>query len=83
MGNLIFLIGAIGLSVAGSLILWLRHRPPRSPLSGIADFNQEMSALRRDRPGPGMAPPPGGVRGERHGVRTVRPIPEPGQEQAG
>jgi hypothetical protein len=60
MGNLIFLVGAIALSVVGSVLLWLRHREPTSFMSSIDDFSREMTALSGERPTgeqvPGRAP---------------------------
>lgn len=50
MGNLIFLVGALVLSVVGSVWLWLRHRPPTSVMSSIDGFRDEMSALAGERP---------------------------------
>jgi len=50
LGNLIFLVGAVGLSVVGSLLLWLRLRQPRSALASIDEFQREMSALNTERP---------------------------------
>lgn len=55
MGNLIFLVGAIGLSIVGSTLLWLRYRKPTSFMSSIDDFRSEMSALGGERPAPGAA----------------------------
>jgi len=73
LGNLIFLVGAIGLSIVGSVLLWLRYRQPTSFMSSIDDFQAEMTALSAERPAPGMAPgssrlqPPPSL--ESHGVR--------------
>ena len=64
MSSAIFLLVVVGLSVLGSLVVWLRHRQrPRSVESGIDAFSREMRALapddhRRDdvrrRPSPGV-----------------------------
>lgn len=40
-----FLLIAVGLSVAGSLALFLRHRDPTSLDHGIDEFRREMRAL--------------------------------------
>jgi hypothetical protein len=56
MGNLVFLVGAIALSVAGSIVLWLRHREPTSFMSSIDDFQREMTALSGHRPAGGIDP---------------------------
>ncbi|MDQ1439138.1 MAG: hypothetical protein QOK43_2767 [Acidimicrobiaceae bacterium] len=45
MSNLAYLLVAVALSVLGSLILWLRHRRPRSLESGIDEFSRELRAL--------------------------------------
>lgn len=45
MSNLLYLLVAILLSIIGSLILWYRHRRPRSMESGIDEFNRELKAL--------------------------------------
>ena len=51
MSSLLYLLVAVGLSVIGSAILWLRHRRPRSLESGIDEFSRELRALapKRDR----------------------------------
>jgi hypothetical protein len=51
LSNLVYLLVAVALSILGSLILWLRHRRPRSLESGIDEFSRELRALapRRDR----------------------------------
>lgn len=40
----------MGLSLVGSLLLWLRYRQPASHMSSITEFQREMSALRAQRP---------------------------------
>ena len=45
MTGLLFLVGAIALSVVGSIALWLRTRPPTSFESGIDDFARQRAAL--------------------------------------
>jgi hypothetical protein len=65
MSGLLFLVGAIALSIVGSVALWLRTRPPTSFESGIDDFARQRAALEprrssggrrrragRPRPGP-------------------------------
>ena len=59
LSGVLFLVGAIALSVVGSIALWLRTRPPTSFESGIDDFARQRAALspqrgeaaRRRRPG--------------------------------
>ena len=65
MNNAVFLLAAVGASVIGSIVLWLRQRTPRDSMSSIDDFRREMQALGHQ---PGEAPP------ERP-RRRVRPEP--------
>lgn len=48
MSGLVFLLIALGLSVVGSLVLWMRYRKPTSLEHGIRSFNKEMEALAPD-----------------------------------
>lgn len=48
MSGMVFLVGAIALSIVGSVALWLRTRPPTSFESGIDDFARQRAALSRD-----------------------------------
>lgn len=48
MSAFVFLGIAIGLSVLGSLVVLLRHRPPRSDHHAIDDFRARMQALAPD-----------------------------------
>lgn len=75
MGNLIFLVGAVVLSVVGSVWLWLRNRPPSSVMSSIDGFRQEMSALAGERPPASPRPTPGrgAPRSQRPSSRSARP----------
>lgn len=73
MGNLIFLVGAVALSVVGSVWLWLRNRPPTSVMSSIDGFRQEMSALAGERPVVGSPPR----------SATRRPSARPGRSSTG
>ena len=50
MSGVAFLIGAIALSIVGSVALWLRTRPPTSFESGIDDFARQRAALQPGRP---------------------------------
>ena len=51
VSNLIYLLVAVLLSIIGSLILWYRHRRPRSMEAGIDEFNRELKALAPERRG--------------------------------
>ena len=62
MSGLVFLLAALGLSVVGSIELWLRHRQPKSLEQGIDDFSREMQALAPER-----ASRPASRPTERHG----------------
>jgi len=46
--NLVYLGIAVVLSLLGSLILWLRHRKPRSMEAHIQRFARELEALAPD-----------------------------------
>ena len=50
MSGLIFLVVALGLSVVGSFVLWLRYRKPTSINHAIDSFQKEMQALAPHRP---------------------------------
>ena len=45
MSSLAYLAIAILLSILGSLLLWYRHRRPKSLESGIDEFSRELKAL--------------------------------------
>jgi len=46
MGNLLYLVLAVGLSTVGAVVLWLMRRRPRSMHHQMAEFNRELRALR-------------------------------------
>ena len=49
MNALVFLLVAFGISVLGTLVLWLTHRQrPPSIESGIEEFSRELRALAPD-----------------------------------
>lgn len=45
MSNIAFLLFAVGVSVVGSVVLWLRTRKPTTVGSSIDSFHREMRAL--------------------------------------
>lgn len=45
MGNLLFLLLAVGVATLGIVILWARGRSPRSVHSAVDDFSARMDAL--------------------------------------
>ena len=49
MSNLAFVMGALVLSVVGTLIILYRHRRPRSMEFGIEEFSRELRALAPER----------------------------------
>ncbi len=48
MSNGAFLLLAFGLSIAGSLLIWVLNRKPKTFMSSIDDFSREMKALGRE-----------------------------------
>ncbi len=54
MSSLLFLGIAVVVSLVGGLVLWVRHRQPRSMDAHIRDFARELDALAPDASG---APP--------------------------
>jgi hypothetical protein len=52
MSALVFLAIAVGLSAIGCVVLWVRHRQPKSVESGIDAFRREMLALAPSRDEP-------------------------------
>ena len=75
MSNAAFLLLALGLSVAGSVLIWLLNRKPKTFMSSIDDFSREMKALGRE--------PDGGptVRRRRRPV-TPPPLPRVGENRS-
>jgi hypothetical protein len=45
VGSAIFLVVAIAVIAVGSVVLWFRHRKPRTFMTSIDDFQREMTAL--------------------------------------
>jgi hypothetical protein len=70
LANVAFLLGALVISVVGSLALWLYHRRPQSFTTSIDDFQREMTALGHDQ-GSGRRS------GRRSGRGRGRQRPEP------
>ncbi|MBV8981700.1 MAG: hypothetical protein JO086_12430 [Acidimicrobiia bacterium] len=48
MTNLVYLGIAVVLSLLGSLVLWMRHRKPRSMEAHMQQFARELDALAPD-----------------------------------
>ncbi len=53
LGNLAYLIGAVVVAVIGGLIVWLRHRQPKSVDANVESFSRGLRALAPDAPSPG------------------------------
>lgn len=49
MSNLLYLGIAVGLSIIGCLVLYLRNRKPTSLNAGIEEFQRELRALAPER----------------------------------
>lgn len=45
MGSAIFLVVAVAFIAVGTVVLWYRHRRPRTFMTTIDDFQREMNAL--------------------------------------
>jgi hypothetical protein len=45
VSQLAYLFGAAAVSAVGILIVWLRHRKPKTMISSIREFQREMGAL--------------------------------------
>ena len=77
MNALIFLGIAVGLSLVGGVVLWLRSRQPGSMDAHIRDFARELDALAPgsplDRPRHRKAPPERGTGPERPPERGTGP----------
>jgi hypothetical protein len=48
LSNLAYLIGAVVLAIIGGLIVWLRHRQPRSVDANVESFHRGLRALAPD-----------------------------------
>ncbi|MEO7837029.1 MAG: hypothetical protein ABIS21_05255 [Acidimicrobiales bacterium] len=49
MTNLVYVLLAVTVSLLGSLVMWYRHRQPRSLEYGIDEFQRELQALAPDQ----------------------------------
>lgn len=52
MSNLLWILGALVVSIVGSIWLWARSREPRSLEHSIEEFAKGLRALAPDRPPP-------------------------------
>ncbi len=69
LSNLAYLIGAVVVAVIGGLLVWLRHRQPKSVDANMASFRKGLSAL---APDPRSTP---GATIKRSEQARVRPAP--------
>ena len=69
LSNLAYLIGAVVVAVIGGLLVWLRHRQPKSVDANMASFRRGLSAL---APDPRSTP---GATIRRSEPARVRPVP--------
>jgi hypothetical protein len=57
ISNLAYLLGAVLLAIIGGLVVWLRHRQPRSVDANVESFQRGLRALAPDSPGPKRGAP--------------------------
>jgi hypothetical protein len=68
LANLAYVIGAIVVAVIIGLLVWLRHRQPKSVDANMASFRRGLSALAPDPDAPAQAQP-------RPEPSAIRPLP--------
>jgi len=68
LANLAYLIGAVVVAVIIGLLVWLRHRQPKSVDANMASFKRGLSALAPDADGPEVV-------ARRRDPAYVRPVP--------
>jgi hypothetical protein len=72
MSNLAYLVGAVVVAVIGALVVWLRHRQPKSVDATMESFRRGLDVIapqaqngssggRRKEYHPGIRPEPGGL----------------------
>jgi hypothetical protein len=69
LANLAYLIGAVVVAAIAVLLVWLKHRQPRSVDANMASFRRGLSALAPDDPERAAARPQEPAR--------IRPVPAP------
>jgi hypothetical protein len=87
MSNLAYLVGAVVVAVIGGLVVWLRHRQPKSVDATMESFRRGLDVIapqtqngraggRRNEYHPGIRPEPGGLAGPRaDSAATVSALP--------
>jgi hypothetical protein len=48
ISNLAYLVGAVVLAIIGGLVVWLRHRKPKSVAANVESFHRGLRALAPD-----------------------------------
>jgi hypothetical protein len=76
VGNAAFLLVAVVGSLIGSVLLWLRHRRPKTFMSSIDDFQREMKALAREQEQPAA-----GLRSRLRSRGSGGPDPDPSERR--
>lgn len=66
LANLAYLIGAVVVAAIAAVLVWLRHRQPKSVDANVASFRRGLSAL---------APEDGGSSSRRPEPVRIRPTP--------
>jgi hypothetical protein len=70
ISNLAYLVGAVVLAIIGGLVVWLRHRKPKSVAANVESFHRGLQALAPEGP-----PVPRGGAHSRADVRRVTAQP--------
>lgn len=73
LSNLAYLIGAVVFAVLGGVVVWWRHRTPKSVQANISSFNRGLRALAPEGE-EGQAAHERGIQPRPGGVRTIEPV---------
>jgi hypothetical protein len=63
LSNLAYLVGAVVLAIIGGLVVWLRHRQPKSVDANVESFHRGLRALAPDAANAAPPPQPVGLTG--------------------
>ena len=85
MSNLAFLVGAVVLAALGGVVVWLRHRQPKSVDATMESFRRGLDVIAPDSrsASPSSRGGQSGIRAEAGGLAAVRTIRSSGQAAAG
>ena len=86
LSNLAYLIGAVVVAAIGGLIVWMRHRQPKSVDANMASFRRGLSALAPDPRGAAGATvrrSDGALRPPASGLIHVKIEPTPAAARSG